>query len=161
MTPRERLIEIARSFVGVTEKGGNNRGAQVEAFQRAVDGKAQREPWCAAFVQFCITQAEKETGIDCKVYRSEHCMTMWRKSPDDLRLLQPEVGCLMIWNYVGSDRGHIGLVYSVTPNKIMTIEGNTSPDEEIVREGDGVYSKVRSWNGSKTMKVAGWLRTFP
>ena len=43
------LVWSARLWVGMTEVGGNNRGQVVERFQRAVDGKASGEPWCAAF----------------------------------------------------------------------------------------------------------------
>lgn len=44
--PNLKLLEEARRWVGVREKGGNNRGPEVEKFQKAVDGRASGEAWC-------------------------------------------------------------------------------------------------------------------
>ena len=43
---RKTFVDIALKYVGVHEATGHNDGAQVEEFQRAVDGKAQGESWC-------------------------------------------------------------------------------------------------------------------
>ena len=70
------LIFEARRWVGMTEIGGNNRGQVVEMFQRAVDGKASGEPWCAAFVFFCVGMVESMAAalgwVECSpLHRSE------------------------------------------------------------------------------------------
>ena len=41
-----KLIEEAEKTLGITEHGGENCGAEVEEFQRTVDGRAQGEAWC-------------------------------------------------------------------------------------------------------------------
>jgi hypothetical protein len=44
---KERLLAFeAARWKGITEVGGPNKGQIVEMFQKAVDGKAQGEPWC-------------------------------------------------------------------------------------------------------------------
>ena len=40
MNKQERLIEVAKSFIGTKESGGDNKGPQVEAFQKAQIGRA-------------------------------------------------------------------------------------------------------------------------
>lgn len=147
------LISEAKKWLGVTEKGGNNKGPEVEAFQRAVDGKAQGEPWCMSFVQFCLIK----TGGDL-IARSEHCLTVWNRTDKAQRIPEPRSGCLMIWRHKGSDQGHVAIVEFTGLDGIHTIEGNTAPHRrEVTREGDGVYQLIRSPKGEGTMEVVGYL----
>lgn len=156
------LIREAERCVGVTEHGGNNKGAEVEHFQRAVDGKAQGEPWCAAFVQSCLKEVAAVHGATLVAHVSEHCMTIWRKTPGVHRYRSPKAGYLIIWNYEGSTNGHIGIVRRVIDEfTIETIEGNTGPDDKAIeREGDGVYRKVRSTKSIGKMKLVGFIAPF-
>jgi hypothetical protein len=156
----ERYLTLASSYVG-TKEVGNNSGPIVSEFLQAV-GLGPGHAWCAAAQMFFIKKVEAELGINSKVYRSGHCMSIWNKSPKELRLEKPEPGCLIIWNYVGSSSGHIGVVESVNgAATVTTIEGNTSNDAPgVVREGDGLFRKKRSVNGTKKMKVVGFLRVF-
>lgn len=153
------LVEVAKRFIGVKEKG-DNRGPEVEAFQKALDGKAAGEPWCMAFVQYCILEVEKARNTKSKVSKSEHCLTVWNKSPKELRLKEPEVGCLIIWQFGNTSSGHVGIVTKVNKNTVETVEGNTGDGSGVVREGDGVYARRRSKLGSQKMKVLGYLKVF-
>lgn len=156
MTNAEQLIAEAERWIGITERGGDNLGPDVEAFQRAVDGRAEGEPWCMAFVQFCLKQIG---GGD--IFPSEHCLTVWRKSPRELRLQAPEPGCLMFWQYEGSAAGHVGIVKAVVGCYCITIEGNTGPGGAVEREGDGVYQKRRAIRpATGSMRVLGWMRCW-
>ena len=159
---RDELIAAAAKKIGVHESGGNNKGPEVEQFQKAVDGKAQGEPWCAAFVQFCIMEVEKRFGATVVCHRSEHCLTIWAKTPGVHRYKFPKPGYLVIWNYENSLNGHIGIVSRVIDEfTIETIEGNTGPDDKTVeREGDGVYRKTRSLKQTGKMKLMGFICPF-
>lgn len=158
----QELIRAAESKIGVTEHGGNNKGPEVEKFQKAVDGKAQGEPWCAAFVQYCISEVAANLGATVVVHRSEHCMTIWSKTPGVHRYKSPKPGYLVIWNYESSTNGHIGIVRRVIDEfTIETIEGNTSPDDKAIeREGDGVYRKVRTTKTVGKMRLVGFIAPF-
>ena len=158
----KELIRAAEKCIGVTEHGGNNKGPEVERFQKAVDGKAQGEPWCAAFVQFCVKEIGSSLRATVVVYPSEHCMTIWGRTPGVHRYKSPKPGFLVIWNYEGSTNGHIGIVTKVIDEfTIETIEGNTSPDDKTIeREGDGVYRKVRSTKTVGKMKLVGFIAPF-
>lgn len=157
--PKKELVDLAHRFVGVKESGGDNKGKEVEAFQKAVDGKAQGESWCMCFVQHCIKEIELTTGLKSDIFKSEHCMTVWNNTPVSSRLKDPEPGCIVIWNFVGTASGHTGIVTKVG-DRLETIEGNTSDGAGIVREGDGVYVRSRSKTGDVKMKVVGFLRSF-
>jgi hypothetical protein len=158
-SPTDKLLDVARSYVGVREQG-TNRGREVEMFQRPIGG-ADGEPWCMSFAQFCIQKAGAETKVDPKVFRSEHCLTVWNKSPKSQQLSKPEPGSLVIWRHGNSSSGHVGIVEKVHPDgTFTTIEGNTSSGSGINREGDGVYRRKRDMNGAGSMRVVGFLKPF-
>lgn len=158
------LISIAESFIGITEKGGDNKGPEVEKFQKAVNGIASREAWCMCFVQYCVMATETKFKTDSKIFASEHCMTVWNNTDKELKFQFPKAGDIVIWQYWKDGKptssGHTGIVTLVSGDIMDTIEGNTGPGSEVVREGDGVYRKSRSVKGSSKMKVVGFIRPF-
>lgn len=169
------LIDRASTYIGVTEQGKDNCGKQVEEFQRAVDGKASAESWCMGFVQHCLKETLKKVEADPELkgkvkqslFSTEHCLTAWNKTDPKYRLKKPEAGAIVIWQHVKNGKptasGHTGIVTAVTADgksSIQTIEGNTGPGGAVVREGDGVYKKVRSQSGSATMKILGYIMPF-
>lgn len=163
------LVEHARRWIGTKEKGGPNKGPEVEMFQRTVDGKAQGESWCAAFVWFCIDSVTKgytsvhgSDAFPSWLFRSEHVLTLWNNSTKAARDPVPAVGNLMVWQFweqgKQTTKGHVGIVSEVMANGyVKTIEGNTGAGPGVVREGDGVYERVRKVAGNDTMKVKGFL----
>ena len=163
MSLHAKLVALAASYIGIKEAGGDNKGPEVEQFQKAVDGRAQGEPWCMAFAQYCISLI-----AESRIYPSEHCMTVWNKSPDDMRSSLPSAGFLVIWNYTGSAAGHVGIIEEVittgsTIRALVTIEGNTAaPNDgtEVERNGDGVHRRVRNIHIVGKMQIMGYIDPF-
>ena len=169
---RKLLVYHAQWIASIrpTEQGGQNKGQLVEFFQKAVDGKAQGEPWCLAFVWACIQYVDGlcahafDDQRDSHLYPSEHVLTMWRNSPAG-RAALPSPGDLMLWNHhkagIPTEAGHVGIVVDVPGNGVIrTVEGNTSSGEGVVREGDGVYERVRDRDGAGDMRVLGYLTVW-
>jgi uncharacterized protein (TIGR02594 family) len=160
----EALIAEAKKWVGVKETGPNT-GPEIKKFQEVIGG-AEPVAWCASFVQYCIAQIEKSEKIKSQIMKSEHVMTIWDKTPKMQRLDKPEPGCLVIWQKFKDGKptlwGHIGIVLEVPkPNVLVTIEGNTSSDDGVNRDGDGVYRKIRSYPSlTKSMQIRGFLRVW-
>jgi len=157
------LLKTAQSYVGTMEKGGDNKGPEVEAFQKAVDGKAHGEAWCMSYVQFCIKEVEQKFGIDSTIFKSEHCLTVWGKSPGAIRVARPTPGCIVIWRFKGTFNGHVGIVEKVGANNyIETIEGNTGESVGGIQDSDGVYRRVRRMDPPEAVKmqVLGYIRAF-
>lgn len=163
------LLEASR-WVTIREQG-TNKGQMVELFQKAVDGKAQGEPWCMAYVQYCVKMAYEQFNISHPhvagyiqnvLYPSEHCLTVWNKTPVIARTDKPYPGCLVIWRYGNTTNGHVGIIREVSEDMktLYTFEGNTGAGVGVVREGDGVYPRTRSAEGSGDMKVVGYLEPF-
>lgn len=159
------LINVASKFVGVTENG-DNCGKEVEMFQKAVDGKAQKESWCACMVQYCLLKTCTDYKWSPSLYKSEHCLTIWNKTDQSCRLSLPECGAVVIWGHYANGKptgtGHCGICLSGANDDgiFETVEGNTGPGKAINREGDGVYKKQRHLVGSDTMRVMGFLWPF-
>lgn len=162
---RDLMLEVAKEaskWLGVHERKGVPGGG-VDVFRKATDGVADGEPWCAAFVQYCVSAVSIRYGIDISLYPSELCYTMWKNTPEQFRLEHPMPGSIIIWNYPGTLRGHTGIVLRrlSDPNMVKTIEGNTKdprPGADVsVR---GVYPKIRCIHGTSDMKVMGFLNPF-
>jgi hypothetical protein len=162
------LIHEAERWAGIKEIGGDNRGQIVEMFQKAVDGKASGEPWCLGFVQFCVKQADRVADViadQCtprnNLFQTEHCLTLWWNTPLEQRI-EAQPGAIVIWKFGSTNGGHAGIVTAVNGDgSIQTIEGNTGDGKGIVREGDGVYTRKRSAQGTEEMRVMGFISAWP
>jgi len=171
----KEFLSIASSYVGVIEVGGDNRGPQVERFQKAADGKAAGEPWCLSFIQFCVIETERRTARASGLLVSEHVRTLWNATQGGLRAVrvtEPKPGDLIVWGERDSTNGHIGIVErSINPTVLQTIEGNTTPDSQFIpnpqfingvvnRNGNGVYRKKRTAQGGQKLRVLGFIRLW-
>jgi hypothetical protein len=142
------LLNLASVYVGVKESGPN-RGELVEEFQKAVDGVAQGEPWCAAFVCWLIKRVEDIYSIKSQFAFSEAVWEIWKRNKAKKVILVPKPGCFVCFARPGG--GHIEVVEKVersVPMKgafvLHTIGGNTSSGEAGSQaDGDGVYRRTR------------------
>lgn len=152
---RKKLIDLAKFFVGVKETEPN-KGPLIELFQKAVDGKAEGEPYCVGFCHFLVQQIDLEMKeLNPKwprhiLWKTENSKLLWDMAKTEARHSQPQPGDIIVWNFWKDGRlsrsGHAGIVAELLEDgRIKTYEANTSdPNNKIVREGDGVYEKVRS-----------------
>lgn len=158
---RTLFVLAAEACVGVFESGGNNKGPVVSLIQDTVGGP-DAVAWCMSFVQTCLAYAELKTGNKSPIFVSEHCVSVWDKTPKAQRVkLSPLPGAIVIWQKGKSMSGHTGIVRGCDERHVLTVEGNTGPDAgQVERDGDGIYLKKRSRNGQGSMKVLGYLKPF-
>lgn len=155
------LTDLAMSQVGVHETGDNS-GPVVEMYQ-AVLGKPHKEPWCVAFVQWCVAEIDKRFGAHTLLYATESSQELWQLTPKVAQVLRPEAGCIAVWTkYAGeqpTQYGHCGIVREVLDHDwFLSVEGNTSAGPGIQREGDGVYAKRRRIaQATGPLRIAGFL----
>jgi hypothetical protein len=166
---RALLVLVAQCLVGIRERGGNNKGYEVELIQKTIGG-AVREPWCMSFVQSCVAYVEVKLGVKSPLPVSEGCAQVWAAAPASLKVKAvPGPGAVIIWgkynskgNYLG---GHTGIVESFSGATMYAFEGNTEggigKTSEVVRDGGGVYHTKRGAKGNGAMKVRGFLIPFP
>jgi hypothetical protein len=135
----ERCLHLARAHerMGVREIT-QNWGPWVKAYL-AVAGWKSPAPWCAAFVYYTLVTAGADKVKLWKYPASTWWLAQWARETGRLSKT-PKRGRAFFWNTGKS--GHTGWVASLDGPRFDTIEGNT--DRAGSREGDGVYSRVRT-----------------
>lgn len=137
---KTKLREIFTAEIGIRERTGHNDGFRVEEYL-AYTGLKKGDPWCAAFVCWCLGKA----GISnpCSGYSPAlfpKAKLIWiRGSPLPKKVLAGDVFGLY---YPEKGRiAHVGFVEQLAGNMLISVEGNTNKSGS--NEGDGVYRKRR------------------
>ena len=153
----EAVIRVAESFIGVTEKGGANRGPYVDAFARDI-GREPGGAWCAYFVCAVRKRAAEMMRGACANAVSGSAVGCYQKAPAEFRVepadLQPGDQFCRTRDPLDAKAaklgkqvlGHTGIVVRVVAQLAKgvwlfeTIEGNTLEDKED-DTGGGVWRK--------------------
>lgn len=154
MTNSELLVEIASKYIGTQESD-----PIVSDFRKSVCGVDSKQPWCIDFIWYCLKKIKQPSQL----LKTESAVGMWTHSNPNLRILRPEIGCLAIWCFNGTSKGHGGIVANVNQNTgtMTTIEGNTTSLASVDRLGDGVYRKTRHIiSPPGEMQILGFLRPW-
>jgi len=145
-TMADTLCDVAISQLGITEEGGNNIGPEIVKFQEATWLEPGAWAWCAAFVDWCVMEAQsltKKTDFERPQTAGAYDLENWAKtkakSPTVILSKEGKIrkGDIIVFTF-----SHCGIaVDDEDAGYIRTVEGNTN--DEGSREGDGVYSKLR------------------
>lgn len=162
-----KVYDIAKAEVGYKEKATNSNldsktgnSAKANNYTKyardiaktdLLNGNKNGFSWCAVFVIWCFNKAfgvedthkllhlpVKSCGAGVDFLRG------YFKSADAL-YKKPKAGDLVFYG-----TQHTGLVVGVDGNTITTIEGNTSNGVGVNPNGDGVYQRKRTVDGSMT-----------
>lgn len=151
MTLREKIIELARKEIGVSEVNGTNCGPRVDQYKAAtwLDPK-KGWPWCAAFVCWLIQESMKELGLkETTTFKRPRTAGAWDfenwslAQGNETSTKKPHKSDIQPGDIVIFKFSHIGIAESA-PDKsgiVTTIEGNT--DGAGSREGGAVLRKKR------------------
>lgn len=130
--------------LGAREVGGNNLGPFVEKYL-LVCGLKPPQPWCTAFVSWCIRKASLKAALKPSA-SARGLLSVARRL--GLMVSKPEPGNLVFWsrgNPVGP-YGHVGFVEKCSKGVLQTIEGNRSSSVE------------RFWHPITDPKILGFAR---
>lgn len=139
----DAVIRKAESQAGVSEQRLNNYGPEVRIFLKQV-GLSEKNPWCAAFVSWCLHQAgilfphgnDLNTGDTWEIEGWARRNGVYSQIP----------GPGTIFLLIGADDKpfHTGFVESVNDDDSWsTIEGNTKA-EGVTTGFDGVHRRTRT-----------------
>ncbi len=144
----DHALEIAISEKGKGEKGGNNRGPDVDRYRAGarVGGIGGSGAWCAAFVSYCLRWAAAELRISLPFETSAGAKRLIKNVRDSAgaevmnvnawcNTLHPLPGALVCWHRgilspLGWGwQGHIGFLkrWEADGDRLVTIEGNRGP----------------------------------
>ena len=141
----QKLVELAKSQVGVEEVDGTNCGEMVNTYKSATNLPPHEAwPWCAAFVCWLVREAIRTDGpytFARPTTAGAWDLENWSKKQDNSThtLRSPgndiKAGDIVIFKF-----SHVGLcVRGAEAGRIRTVEGNT--DAAGSREGGGVFQK--------------------
>jgi hypothetical protein len=127
VTVERRILDTARSFLGMRELTGNNDGLPADIFMHG-----DRMPWCAGFVLGVLKRANATFPGPHWQARNVYFFRSWCKGEGHFvsPIEMPEPGWIVFYNSRdGSDAGpgqHMGFVEEVDGRRgrMLTIEGN-------------------------------------
>lgn len=148
MNAIDKLIQIAKNEVGYLEKASNSQLDSKTAnagennytkYWRDIKPDYQGQPWCAAFVSWCMMKA---FGLDTAKKLLKHWPYVYCPTMADLFTLNanPKIGDIVIF-YRNGEFTHTGIVIKVSGDQFWTVEGNTSGGSTIIANGGGVCQK--------------------
>jgi hypothetical protein len=156
----------AASFVGVKEKGGNNKGFNDASLQVLMkqEGWLPGYAWCSFFVMAMLNECgipNTITGWSPTAYNRRDVIYTDGKyvqtfSDGDVLIMTLSYASFRKQRYKGI--GHTGIVDRVGKYSVRTIEGNTnSQGMRDSRSRDGVYYKIRPL--TKNIHITRWGKT--
>lgn len=150
MSIAQKIVEIARSEIGVTESPRNsNRGERIDEYKAStwLDPK-QAWPWCAAFVCWVLRKTGINETATFKLPRTAGAWDFinWSLAQDNTTrtLRNPKAKDIGPGDIIVFTFSHIGIAigFCDSQGNFRTVEGNTNGAGS--REGDGVYLKDRN-----------------
>jgi hypothetical protein len=158
MGDRERLIGIAKRYIGVTEKPlGSNRGQTIDAWNLAV-GAPVGSFWCASFVSAVVREFNWSSDDDFPFPLSASCDDWLRNAKKrDLLFDHPAVGAIgLVINPTNhNDATHIFIVDGYENGKYSSIEGNSNSGGS--RNGTTVARRVDCQAGRPKTAFIHWF----
>lgn len=151
----DKVIAIAKAEIGYLEKSSTanldskEKGASdgnYTKYWRDLKPSFQGQPWCQGFVNWCFVQVygvNKAKELLCTSgewsYYTPTCAQYFKNK--NQWCSSPKVGDLIYFK--NSTRiCHVGIVYKADSNKVYTIEGNTSSENNtVIANGGGVFKK--------------------
>ncbi len=146
----QKMLELARKEIGVTEINGTNCGPRVNEFKAATWLPATKSwPWCAAFICWLVREAMIAEGVkETKTFKRPRTagafdFENWSLSQgNETNTKKPHKNDLLPGDIVVFKFSHVGIVEVAPKDGVVTcIEGNT--DGAGSREGGAVLRKKR------------------
>ncbi len=144
----DKLLRVAEAEIGYLEKEScsclddktaNAGDKNYTKYWRDILPEFQGEPWCAAFVSWCMMQAfgKEKTEQLLRHWPFVYCPTLASLAD---KHATPQKGDIVLF-FRNGVYAHTGIVTEVTEAGFTTIEGNTSNGSEVIPNGGGVCKK--------------------
>lgn len=162
------IVDVARRYIGSYEISDNKKWlgtADAQNIPQELMDVGWQPGWayCASFAEAVWNIAYGDSLPE--VFRKNMTPSVMQSYNNFKKLglvsKSPIPGSVVLMRHGLTAQGHAGILEYSTPSSIFNIEGNTSPNANIItdREGDGIYEKQRDF--SWTQKTRGlWLLGF-
>jgi hypothetical protein len=146
------LASIAESQIGTQEDSHHrNEGSAILKYQQSTSLDGQGWPWCAAFVDWCVQQAQAAGLVPASLSRPrtasafglidwarEHGLHVFTVSKDE-----PRRNDIAVYHF-----SHTGIVSATSRDHFEAIEGNSNTDGS--RDGYAVVRHPRPYDPATT-----------
>lgn len=144
MGPVERMLDIARGEVGVTERPAGSDKVKYNTWFYGRETSGASYPWCCVFVCWVFYQA----GLGGLLRKTGGCTTLmnWFKAKGRLvPVREAKPGDIVFYQFdKDAYADHVGIVEQVSKSGVTAIEGNTSVSSED--NGGAVMRRSRGWS---------------
>jgi hypothetical protein len=167
MSIDEKIIDVAKSYIGQTEIKGNKGfiDPDFEDLMRSV-GFQTNHAWCSYFAELVWRQAYAHDpaalAIIKKLFSGSSYRTLRNFEKAGYKAEKTaRAGSIVIWrkkrNWEYSRFGHVGICIEVGDDYFKTVEGNTNAAGS--REGETVAMKTRKYSFQKEngLELAGFI----
>jgi len=144
----EEIVNIAKSYIGKTEKPNNSGFTDLKFEQRMKDvGWEKYLAWCSFFCELVWKESCCDKTLLAVINKnfSGSATSTFKNFDLDKTFktgVEPKLGALIVFRYGNSWQGHIAIVTEVVDKTtVKTVEGNTN--DKGGREGYIVASKTR------------------
>jgi len=158
MTQATDFVVKARSQQGVVEGPKNN-----ETIYGKFTGH-DLQPWCGSFVMWCAAQIGFKGMPNCVYTPTGVTVFQGQGRWSNHETATPQPGDIVFFSFDGKGTEHVGIVVKDNGDgTIVTIEGNTSPDNKPTgsqANGGEVCLKTRAYKSSNKRNLAVFVVGF-
>jgi hypothetical protein len=154
-TTSDKIIQVAKSYVGQTEKPGNS-GFVDPAFEKKMIANGWQKGWAWCVFQAKLIWKDAYSVINPlmvqeldKLFTPSAVLTFqkFKKSASWQVSAVPVAGALVFWEHGNTGTGHAAVVIQVNADgTFKTVEGNTNSDGSR----EGVATEIKSRKVNKT-----------
>lgn len=136
VTLQEAALAFAVTQLGVHERGGNNRGPEVDLYLASI-GLDPGFAWCCAFTFYSFKQAAQQLGLINPCPKTGAGLRLWKLVDTAWKDSNPAPGAIYVLDH-GGGNSHVGLIETCDSGNVLTeISGNTNQTGS--REGNSVW----------------------
>ena len=136
--PELKHVEIARTYLGLTEIAASNKHPTIDAWAKTLAGKwLIGQPWCGTF----MAQVFKEAGLSSKVPKDFFRAKAWETA--GTKLTKPAYGCIVTFTREGG--GHVGLVVGITKTGMLKVLGGNQSNAVTIQDFDPKRATAFRW----------------
>lgn len=144
--PELKHVEIARSYLGLTEIGATNKHPTIDAWAKTLSGEwLIGQPWCGTF----MAQVFKEAGLETKIPKDFYRAKAWESA--GTKLNAPAYGCIVTFTRDGG--GHVGLVVGKTKNGLLKVLGGNQSNAITIQDFDPKRVTAYRWVSTGTVPL--------
>jgi hypothetical protein len=147
------------AYMNFRETHGKNRSPDIDAMITRNRGQLG-DPYCVFGIQDILRCVEKRFNCVVDLPKTGGVLKLWQNTKDEYKTKTPKAFTIACYQQGATLFGHAMFSFGpVNDKEFSSFEFNTSPnaDNEIIRDGEGCYFKLRRTEGFGNFKPLGFI----